>query len=141
MGLALILVILTPFAFIGPVHRDNKVCVNNQEVISSETDIPCSANLDNLDVIIKLQPSAVKSVTVISVNSTVLSTKLKFDDFMNLSIEGILGTNVPTVTCQSNDSGLYFSRIQGLTIRNLAFVGCGALHNSTTTDLLSNGKN
>ena len=142
MELTLImLLIFTPFAFIEPVHCDYKVCVNNREVISSESDIPCSVNLDNLDEICQLQLSAEN--TVISVNSTVLSTKLKFDDFTNLSIEGVLGTNVPTVTvtCQSNDSGLYFGRIQGLTIRNLAFVGCGALHNSTTTDLLSNGKN
>ena len=112
---------------------------NAKEAISGESDTPCSVSLDTLDEILHLQLSAVN--TVILVNSTVLSTKLVFDSFVNLSIEGVLGMNMPTVTCQSDDSGLYFSRVQGLTIRNLAFLGCGALQNSTTTDLLSAGKN
>lgn len=113
---------------------------NEKKVINSaEYDIPCSASLDTLDEIFQLQLSTVN--TVISVNSTILSSKLVFDSFVNLTIEGVLRMKMPTVSCQSNDSGLYFSRIQGLTIRNLAFVDCGVLQNSTTTDLLSTGKN
>ena len=114
----------------------------NQEAISKES-VPCSISLSNLDEVTQLQLSVVN--TAILVNSTVLSEMLTFDSTVNLTIEGILGTDafniVPTVTCKSTDSGLYFSKIQGLTIKNLAFVGCGALQDSTTTDLLSPGRN
>lgn len=129
---------LVLFAFVGSIQCYYIVCVNNQQAVSS--DVACSASLTDLDAITQLQLSAMAN-TVISVNFTTLSAHLRFNGNVNLSIEGVAGTEIPTVTCTTNDSGLYFSRIRGLTIRNLAFVGCGALHQSTTTDLLSNGQN
>ena len=140
MDLTLLTLTVLFASFIPTTHSGYKVCVNlSQETINSKS-VPCSASLSSLDEILQLQLSVVN--TVIFVNSTVLSKKLTFDSLVNLTIEGILGMNMPTVvTCQSNDSGLYFSRIQGLTVRNLVFVSCGALHDSTTTDLLSAGKN
>lgn len=138
-------VLLLFASLISIVHSDYKVCVSfNQEDISSES-VSCSKSLSNLDEITQLQLSSAAN-TVILVNSTVLSKMLTFDSTVNLTIEGILSTDayhdiVPTVTCKSTDSGLYFSRIQGLTVKNLAFVGCGALQDSTTTDLLSPGRN
>ena len=129
-------------SFIPIIHSDYKVCVNlNQEAINSASEsVPCSTSLSSLDELLQFQLSVVN--TVILVNSTGLSKKLIFDSLVNLTIEGVVGMSWPTVvTCQSSDSGLYFSRIQGLTVRNLAFVSCGALHDSTTTDLLSAGKN
>ena len=130
-------------SLVSVIHSvtDYKVCVNlNQEAISSES-VPCSNSISNLNEIVQLQNLMSVVNTVILVNSTVLSKMLLFDSLVNVTIEGVPGVNMPTVTCQSNDSGLYFRRIQGLTVRNLAFVGCGALQDSTTTDLLSVGKN
>lgn len=131
MELSLVILLL-PFAFVRTSNSDNKICVNHQDGSS------CSAHISHLEELTHHSMSVVN--TVISVNSTNLFAQVKFDRLVNLSIEGVEG-KIPTVTCRSNDSGLYFSGIRGLTIKNLAFVGCGALHNSTTTDLLSSGRN
>lgn len=135
MNLKLAIIIIS-FTFIGDAYSDYRVCVNHYGVDGSKL---CSASVSNFDEVVQHLPK--KANTIISVNSTTLFSVLNFSTVTNLSIEGLEDTEMPEVTCHSTDSGLFFSKIQGLTIRNVAFVGCGAEHDSTTTDLLSSGKN
>ena len=137
MDLPFVSLSLVLFSLFGSIHCDNAVCVKYLEALNSDT--PCLANLVDLDAVTHFPLSDVN--TVISVKSTTLSAHLKFDGFSNLTIEGANRTKMSIVTCTSKDSGLYFSGVQGLMIRNLVFVGCGASQHSTTTDLLSSGQN
>ena len=133
----LVLVVSTFLAIIGHVLSDYRVCVGHHGADSRGDH--CSVSVKDFDGIITHKLS--QTGTIISVNSTTLSSVLKFDDMLYLAIEGVNDVEIPRVTCHYSNSGLYFNRIQGLAIRNIAFVGCGALQNSTTTDLSSNGKN
>ena len=132
----LTLKILMLFVHVGLVCCNYRVCID-QEVVSDVGH--CSTILDTIDALKYLKLNVTNTVFSIMSAVTPLSVELRFNDLVNVTIEGHVSKT--TVTCNSIHSGFYFSGIHGLTIKNLVFAGCGAIQKSTTTDLVSDGKN
>lgn len=108
------------------------LCIDDHEVVNDKR---CSVSIRNLDEVKQHQLS--QTNVILSITSAVkLSTQLGFEGMVNLTIEGSADLNpMATVICNSSNDGLYISGTHTVLIRNLVFVGCGALHEGTTTDL------
>ena len=84
----------------------------------------------------------VKDSTLIQLNTSELNlnTLVVFEKKNHISIVGFNGNT--TITCLPSNStrgaGLAFIAVQDLTLVNLTFLNCGALHNSTTASYEAN---
>lgn len=66
-----------------------------------------------------------------------ISGMVSFQKRSNLSLQGYHKFGTVLYCPLGEESGLKFTEIENLTIVKLKFVGCGAVHNSTTLDTIS----
>ena len=110
------------------------ICVRDQEGTSG--DIPtdasfCSINCTSLECL--QNESVVSNSTRIAFQGSVLNltTTLVFENLTDITLAG----QGSAISCTSLVAGLTFRFVQNLTITNLTFKNCGAIHDSTSINI------
>jgi hypothetical protein len=87
---------------------------------------------NSFDTIDELVDRGVQNSTSIILldNVTQVSTTLTFLDVHDIAITG----NDTRVYCKGNNSGLVFRRVSNIQIREVSFLNCGSIQDSTSTD-------
>ena len=113
------------------------VCVTS-DVERGNASLPVASSCHSLDDVL----DHVKDSTLIQLDTSELklSKLVEFERKTHISIVGLNGNT--TITClpsnSSQEAGLAFIAVQDLTLVNLTFQNCGALHNSTTASYEAN---